>query len=264
MDNNLFGSKELYEVSLKATYPIEINGVKFEKGETIARFDKIQLSGFNQIKKIISANGGFDNRARVIWETTKELDLNFTQGVFSKVQFAIMNNARIFKIDNELIHVPKRETIESKEDGVLELSQIPCSKEPIFVYDQYGKKINYIRNDNIITPENIAPYTYYEVDYYYDYNNGASVVNVGQALSKGFLRFEGKTRLKDDKTGHEVTGLLIIPKLKLVSNLSIFLGENASPIVPTLKAIGYPDGVRGLEKVMEIYFLNDDIDSDIQ
>ena len=126
------------------------------------------------------------------------------------------------------------------------------------------RNFNRSYSGNIIIPENIAPYTYYEVDYYYDYNNGASVVNVGQALSKGFLRFEGKTRLKDDKTGHEVTGLLIIPKLKLVSNLSIFLGENASPIVPTLKAIGYPDGVRGLEKVMEIYFLNDDIDSDIQ
>ena len=77
MDNNLLGSKELYEVSLKATYPIEINGVKFEEGETIARFDKIQLGSFNQIKNFISANGGFDNRARVIWETTKEIDLNF-------------------------------------------------------------------------------------------------------------------------------------------------------------------------------------------
>lgn len=264
MEDSLFGSKELYEVAIKTTYPIEINGVKFEKGETIARFDKIQLSGFNQIKKIISANGGFDNRARVIWETTKELDLNFTQGVFSKVQFAIMNNARIFKIDNELIHVPKRETVESKEDGSLELQHIPCIEEKVFVYNQYGKKVSYILNGKVVIPERVEPYTLYEVDYYYDYNNGASVANIGQVLTKGFLRFEGKTRLKDDVTGHEVTGLLVIPKLKLVSNLSIILGKNASPIVPALKAIGYPDGVRGLEKVMEIYFLNDDIDSDIQ
>ena len=73
-----------------------------------------------------------------------------------------------------------------------------------------------------------------------------------------------KTRLKDDKTGHEVTGLIVIPKLKLVSSLSMILGKNASPIVPTLKAVGYPDGVKGLERVMEIYFLNDDVDSDIQ
>ena len=264
MDDSLLGSKELYEVSLKTTYPIEINGVNFEKGETIARFDKIQLCGFNQIQKIISANGGFDNRARVIWETTKEIDLNFTQGVFSKIQFAIMNNARIFKIDNELIHVPKRETIESKEDGTLELSQIPCNLKPIFIYNQYGKKSSFTINGKIVTPDILEPYTYYEADYYYDYSGGASVANIGQALSRDFLQLEGKTYLKDDKTGHETTGLLVIPKLKLVSNLSMILGKNASPIVPTLKAIGYPDGEKGFEKVMEFYFLNDDIDSDIQ
>ena len=264
MEDSLFGSKELYEVSLKLTYPIEVNGIQFDKGETIARFDKIQLAGFNQLKNIISANGGFDNRARVIWETTKQINLDFSQGVFSQIQFAIMNNARLFKIDNELIHVPKRETVESNETGELILSEIPCGEEPIFIYNQYGKKTTYVINGNKVIPTIKEPYTNYEVDYYYDYKNGASVANIGQSLLKGFLRFEGKTRLKDDKTGHEVTGLLVIPKLKLVSNLSMILGENASPIVSTLKAIGYPEGKRGSERVMEFYFLNDDIDSDIR
>jgi hypothetical protein len=32
-----------------------------------------------------SANGGWDNRTRIYWETTKEVKINFTQGVFSKV-----------------------------------------------------------------------------------------------------------------------------------------------------------------------------------
>ena len=264
MDNNLLGSKELYEASLKITYPIEINGVKLEKGETIARFDNIQLSSFNKIKKIVSANGGFDNRSRVIWETTKEVDLSFSQGVFSKIQFAIMNNARLLKVDNNLIHVPKRETIESKEDGTIELTQLPCNQEPVFIYNQYGKKVRGSFNGKIFTPEVLEPYTYYEVDYYYDYNNGGSIVQIGKSLINGFLRFEGKTRLKDDKTGHEVTGLIVIPKLKLVSNLSMILGKNAPPIMQTLNAIGCPDGEKGSEKVMEIYFLNDDIDSDIQ
>ena len=35
------GFKELYEVSLKATYPIEVNGEAIEIGETIAVFDSI-------------------------------------------------------------------------------------------------------------------------------------------------------------------------------------------------------------------------------
>jgi hypothetical protein len=39
--NNEFGLKELTELTLKATYPIEIEGRVFEANEVIARFDKI-------------------------------------------------------------------------------------------------------------------------------------------------------------------------------------------------------------------------------
>ena len=71
--NSEFGLKELYEVSLKATYPIEVKGRIVEVGETIALFDKIQVANFQEIKKFVSANGGFDNRPRVWWEETKEI-----------------------------------------------------------------------------------------------------------------------------------------------------------------------------------------------
>lgn len=84
IDKYLFGTKELYEVALKSTSKMEINGNIIEKGETIALFDKIQIANFNEIKKSVSANGGFDNRAWVTWDSTQELDLYFTQGIFSK------------------------------------------------------------------------------------------------------------------------------------------------------------------------------------
>jgi hypothetical protein len=41
MNNYEFGLKELTDLTLKATYPIEIAGRTFEPGEVIARFDKI-------------------------------------------------------------------------------------------------------------------------------------------------------------------------------------------------------------------------------
>lgn len=72
-----FGFKELYSVLLKATYPMEIKGRKFEVGETVAAFDRISIANFEEIKSYISANGGFDNRARVDWDTTKEVQLIF-------------------------------------------------------------------------------------------------------------------------------------------------------------------------------------------
>jgi hypothetical protein len=95
---NEISFKELYEVSLKATYPIEVGGETIEVGETVAFFDSIQLANFQEIKSATSAKGGFDNRARVFWEATKEVKINFTQGVFSKTQLALMTNAKI--IDN--------------------------------------------------------------------------------------------------------------------------------------------------------------------
>jgi hypothetical protein len=78
------GMKELYSVSLKATYSIEVNGTTIEPGETIALFDKIQIANFQEIKSHITANGGLDNRPHIYWESSKEVKINFTQGVFSK------------------------------------------------------------------------------------------------------------------------------------------------------------------------------------
>lgn len=74
---NDFNFKELYEVSLKATYPIEVGGKKIEVGETIASFDRIQIANLQEIKQSTAARGGFDNRGHVFWETTKEVKINF-------------------------------------------------------------------------------------------------------------------------------------------------------------------------------------------
>ena len=82
--NTEFGLKELYDLTLKATYPIEMEGRKFETGEVIARFDKIQIANFRELTSRVSANGGKMNPALVVWEDTKEIQLTFSQGIFSK------------------------------------------------------------------------------------------------------------------------------------------------------------------------------------
>ena len=42
---NLMGMKELYDVVLKATYPIELGKRIIEEGEVILAFDNIQIAG---------------------------------------------------------------------------------------------------------------------------------------------------------------------------------------------------------------------------
>jgi hypothetical protein len=39
----------------------------------------------NELKNYVVARGGYDNRGLVYWETTKELRLTFSQGVFSNL-----------------------------------------------------------------------------------------------------------------------------------------------------------------------------------
>lgn len=259
MDNNFLGMKELYDVQLKATYPIEIKGRKIEEGENIAVFDQIQLANFSELKDKVSATGGFDNRAHITWETTKEINFNFSQGIFSKTQLALLSNSNLLEIQESSILISKRIKVESDDNGNIQLEYTP---EKIFVYDEdSGEKVQYNLDDKKVTIS--QPYKNLIIDYSYLYPKKASEIKIGQRLISGYLYMTGKTRLKDDSTGKTTTGIIIIPKLKLMSDLSMRLGLNANPVTANFSATGFPIGARGNSIVMEMYFLEDDIDSDI-
>ena len=261
MENNI-GFKELYDVSLKATYPIEVGGRIIEVGETVAAFDKIQIANFEEKKDFISANGGYDNRARVWWEESKEIRITLAQGVFSIEQMVLMTNARLLNNDGlSVVLVNSRETVESNEVGKAVVKH--SIQSPVFIYDKAtGEKIiNFTYNDNYINID--RAYTEIVVDYYYNYDNKYSTLTFGRGLINGYLSLEGKTRVKDDITGQVTTGIIKIPKLKLMSNLSMRLGQDAVPLVGRLDAVAVPTGERGQKKLMELIFLSDDIDSDM-
>ena len=236
---NLMGMKELYDVVLKATYPIEMGKRVIEEGEVILAFDNIQIAGLNEVKNYVAAQGGFDNRELVTWETTKELPLNFSQGV---------------------ILITHREHHESDENGKIELKQVPVGKA--FVYnEETGEKLDHTLSEQEITIS--EPFVNVYITYESEYKNGGSVIKMGNRLFRGYLKLQAKTRLKEDTNGRTVTGIFEIPKLKLMSDLSIRLGRNVDPATVTFKAVGVPTGGRGTSYVCNLYSLNDDIDSDI-
>ena len=253
--------KVLENVHLKATYDIEANGIKFNAGESIAVFDKIQLSNFNEIKEYVAARGGYDNRGHVFWETTKSIQFSFTQGVFSKTQFGLLNNAKVISVSNEEpLLITYDDELESDEIGILRPTKTPVDQ--IFVYDkESGNKIE-------VEPSGIhfkikEPYKDVVMRYRYNYEDGATVAKIGQQFLQGFLELEGRTRVKDDTSGLITTGIIKIPKLKLMSGLSMKLGAQANPVVGNFNAEGVPTDSRKNSYVMEIYFLNNDIDSDM-
>lgn len=259
---NELNFKELYEVSLKSTLPIEVSGIKIEAGETIAFFDRIQIANFQEIKSVASANGGWDNRAHIFWETTKEIKINFTQGVFSKIQLALMANAQLINNEGEqIIPINEQKEFESDEYGKIIIGR--KLREPIFVYDKTtGEKLTNwtTTTDSILLGE---AYKSVIIDYWYDYDNDCQIMTVGRPLTQGYLSLIGKMRVKDDITGKVKTGIVKIPKLRLMSDLSMRVGSDAIPQVGRLDAVAVPEGGRGQQKVMEIIFLNDDIDADM-
>lgn len=260
MDNE-FGFKDLYNVVLKATYPIEISGKTIDAGETIAAFDKITLANFQEIKSVVSAKGGYSNSSLIIWENTKEVQLNFTQGVFSKSQLALLMNSNLVENKPMTVRINQREVLESDENGVITTSRAP--NDTFFVYR--------LDNGEKLTPTKLtdttfdvgAPYLEVMTDYCYIYTEAASTMIIGQRLCENVLLLSGRTRVKDSVTGHITTGILTIPKLRLMSSMSMRLGDDASPLVGRFEAIALPVGARGNSKVMEMTYLSDDIDSDM-
>lgn len=257
-----YGSfKDFESVRLKATYNIEIGDRTIVPGETIAYFDQIQIAGLSEIRDYITAHGGFEDRTRVIWDRTKEVQLTFSKGVFSKEQMALWTNANMVQTHgSDVIKTPMREVLESDENGVITCKYTPV--HDIFVYKkETGEKLEFTQDENKLTIE--EPYMNVIVDYDFDYDGGGTLVKIGQRLLTGFVELEGITRVKDDTTGQIVTGIIRIPHLRLMSDLSIRLGAQANPVTANFKAMGVPVGSRGNTHVVEFYYLEDDIQADL-
>ena len=262
MSNIEFGLKELYDVTIRATYPIEVNGRTIESGEIVGVFDRIQIANVQEIKKTVAARGGWDNRGLVYWDTTQEVRFNFTQGIFSKTQLALLTGAKLATISEETgVLMTCRESLESDENGLITLSNTAVA--PIFLYSASNwSKLTYTVVDGTHLQIE-SPFVSVIVDYQYSYNENTKIITLGQALTTGFLTLEGRSRIKDDETGQTHTVVLYIPKLKLMSALSMRLGQNAQPQIGRFDAIAVPTGGRRDTEVMRVLFLNDDIDSDM-
>ena len=262
MDNE-FGIQELYFVQLKSTYPIEIKGKEIAAGEVIAAFDKVLISNFQEIHKEVAAQGGYQNRKLVIWNRTEGVNLIFTQGIFSKTQFALMNNSRLIEVgNNQIVRIAQRDELETDDEGKITLTHVPIDSW-IFVYDkETGEKLTGLSMIDEKTLQTSLVYKDVIVDYEYGYDNGVSASFIGEDIFEGYVTLEGRTRIKDDITGETHTAIIYIPKLKITSDFNLTLGQNAQPMVENFSGTALSVGNEKQLRALEIYFLEDDIDKD--
>ena len=259
-----FNIKELYDVSLRATFPITIKGKTYKENEPIIKFNKIQLAPLTENKSRVYASGGFDNRRLVEWETTREVTFILSEGIISKTGLALLSNSKLLdKQKGEVLPVPFCEELETNSDGVIETKYPPIQDNTLFIYDKltgdYLTPLN-IENNKLTFEE---PYKEILIDYTFLYEEKAEILSVGNRLINGYLKLDGKVRLKDDSDGHIKTGIIEIPRLKLMSDLSMRLGRDADPYVYRFQITGFPVGERGNQYVSKIIILDNEIDSDL-
>ena len=78
----------------------------------------------------------------------------------------------------------------------------------------------------------------------------------------GLFTLEGKFYSKDENDGINYTNLIYMPKVRVVSDINLRLGERADPTTAVFHIIGLPEYQIGNKEgvILQITHLNGDID----
>jgi len=257
-----FGVKELYEVSLKTTDSIEINGKSFESNEVFMYFDKIQLNNILGLTERSEIRGGKYNFPLMSWQNVNDVTFDLEDGLINRTGFNLVTQSEYFEIASNVISVPKRETLVTDATGKAIVSNNVDINKSIFVYKISEGiiieklTISSITNNEISLGSGNA-YTNVLIDYYFK-NIGIYMYEIGGERIKGFFKLTAKVYFVDEKDGTRETVLMIMPKVQLMSNIGLTFGIRANPIVSNFRLKAFPD--KDGKTLARFFFLNQDIE----
>ena len=291
MMDQYFGVKELYEVVLRAKVPMQFGSRFLEEGEPVLYFENITMSVLQQKTNAIMARGGWANLPRVIWEDRSEVQFVMQEGVMSSISLGVLLSANVTtQLDNEgPLLINKREgPFEIQEDARIFLEHWPVEypRRKTFIYEYerdvaqkkiYGKRIEGLDDGFGVERPCLELYQdkaleekadinkKYIVDYYYEYGNEALIYTIQKERFNGLFTLEGKFYSKDENEGKNYTNLIYMPKVRVVSDINLRLGERADPTMSVFNIIALPETVSSNKQslIMEITRLNEDIDGNI-
>lgn len=296
MLDQYFGTKELYEVVLKATTPMTFGSRRLEVGEPVLYFENVNMALLSEQSHLIMARGGWANMPRVIWEDRSEVQFSMTEGVMSSISFDILLSAQMTeRAPNQTLYIQKREgpyVLQTHGDysSLMYLEHWPTSLpgKKVFLYEYersvaqrkvYGKYIRDIPDpfdDSVMRPcvqlyedkacTQLADMTKeYIADYYFDYTDEALIYAIKKERFNGIFSLEGKFYSKDENEGLNYTNIIYMPRVRIVSDINLRLGERADPTTSVFNIIAMPEDFGGSRNslILEITRLNCDIDGDI-
>ena len=292
MLDQYFGVKELYEVVLKAKVPMQFGARHLEEGEPVLYFENVNISMLSERNSPIMARGGWSNMPRVIWEDRSEVTFSLTEGVMSSISMGILLSANMTeKQEGISLMIPIREgpfELDNNNGIYLNHSPILPPQRKVFIYEYerdvgqkkvYGKIDNKLSHINPLTGEN-EPYIKiyddkectieadatkrYIVDYYYEYMDEALIYLIQKERFNGLFTLEGKFYSKDENEGIKYTNLIYMPKVRVVSDINLRLGERADPTTSVFNIVGMPEKTDDSDNlIVKITRLNKDIDAEI-
>ena len=126
MMENFVGMKELYDVSLRLTQPLEIGKKKYDINEAILTFKTAEIAQIQEQKQTISARGGFANSPLIDWDINQEMRFGIKHGVLSPTSWALLSNSKIKEPPAKSIGmIEEVETIEDERYCYVELKYCP-------------------------------------------------------------------------------------------------------------------------------------------
>ncbi len=228
---------------------------------------------------------------RVIWEDRSEVQFSLTEGVMSSIGMGILLSSTVSekKQSSESLLIPKREGPFELEDGCIYITHQPVlyPTKKVFIYE-YERGVAQRKVFGQLDPENnrYNPFLdqteicikvfdnkegneadatkHYIVDYYYEYKDEALIYTIQKERFNGLFTLEGKFYSKDENDGLNYTNLIYMPKVRVVSDINLRLGERADPTTSVFNIIGLPENVVGNKKgmILEITRLSEDIDAE--
>lgn len=267
MIDQYFGTKELYQVTLRANTDMVFGERVIERGEPVIYFEKVNAAMLNEDIAVKMARGGWNNMPRIVWENRSEITFTMSEGVMNNIGMGLLFSAKTLKGGElDATYIPRREGPFVIERGGLHfLDHTPCQDKPMFCYEYdrnvIQKKTDFVLDGKKIVLPNGTAAKEYIFDYYYQYDRESIRYLIEKQRFNGTFSLEAKFRTKDENDGINVTNLIIMPKVRVESDISLRLGEGVAPAVSTFQIIAMPvQTVESSYTLMTIDKLSEDVD----
>ena len=267
------GIKDLETVCIKTREEVTFGNRVLEPGEPVLYFDNVQIALLSEQVTPTMARGGWGNKPLIIWEDRKETVFGFTNGTLNAISFNLLLNANMLQEDFQEPLFMVEKDLETDADGNVQLKYLPNFDKKFFAFyydlNTIQKKIEV--KPTIVSKELRiisfgAEYAEKNIlcDYYFDYDKDVILYSMARERFTNLYSLEATFLMKDENDGLLHTGLLRMPKVRVVSNINLRMGERADPSVSTFNIIAIPESKGNRESVVcEVLYLDEDITAGI-